>query len=245
MFLIALATGLGVGTATAIGSIMAFFIHRISHKLNDAIMGFAAGIMLGASFVSLILPSIGEGVSGIAIPALGIVCGAFLINLLDKIVPHMHKFMGVGQGKTNHSLLLFVMAIALHNFPEGMAVGISFATGEIGNAVSLSIAIALQNIPEGLITVSPLLMAGVSRKKALIIGLVTGGVELLGTLVGFGLASIAGAVLPFMLALAGGTMIYVISNDIIPETHSHGFQKPASYSLIAGVIVMLMLDHLL
>ena len=243
MFSIALITGIGVGMATMVGSLMAFFIHRISHKLNDIILGFAAGIMLGAAFFSLILPSIGTGVPGIAIPALGILCGAVLITLLDRFVPHMHKYIGVEAGSENRGLMLFVLAIAIHNFPEGMAVGVSFATGNTGNAASIAIAIALQNIPEGLITVSPLLMAGVKKRTALFLGLATGMVELAGTLIGYAVASVAGVMLPFMLALAGGTMVYVIGNDIISETHSHGYQKQASYALIVGVIVMLMIDH--
>lgn len=247
MFKIALITGLAVGAATLIGSLLAFVVKKISHKFNDMLLAFAAGIMLGATFFSLVLPSLeGGGEYGIFVTAGGVLAGALLVTLLDRIVPHLHTFIGMeddGEG-TSHRLMLFVLAIAFHNLPEGMAVGVGFGGGNVGDALSIAIAIALQNIPEGMITIFPLLMAGLSKKRALLVGACTGLVEVLGVLIGFTSVTLVQSLLPFLLALAGGTMLYVISNDMIPETHSHGFAKQATFSVIAGFIAMMFIDHI-
>ena len=134
------------------------------------------------------------------------------------------------------------MAIAIHNLPEGIAAGVGFGSENINNAITVAIGIALQNIPEGMIIVSPLIMAGVAKKRVFFIACFTGVIEIIGTMIGFGTVSVAKTILPFALAFAGGTMIYVVSDEMIPETHSHGYERMATYSLLAGFITMLVMD---
>ena len=138
--------------------------------------------------------------------------------------------------------MLFVMAIAIHNLPEGIAAGVGFGSENISNAITVALGIALQNIPEGMVIVSPLIMAGVARKRVFFIACFTGVVEIVGTMIGFGAVSIATVILPFALAFAGGTMLYVVSDEMIPETHSHGYERMATYSLIIGFLTMLIMD---
>lgn len=241
-------TALGVGGATVAGALIGFLFEKIPHKWNDAILGFAAGIMLAAAVLGLILPSVElVGKRGLWITAAGIIAGAVFLNLMDKVTPHLHRISGVDKEthENNASLnkiMLFVLAIAIHNFPEGMAAGVGFGAGDIGNAITVALGIALQNIPEGMVIISPMLMAGVSKKRTLLIASFTGLIEVIGTFIGYFAAAISGAVLPFALAFAGGTMLYVISDEMIPETHSHGYEALATYALLTGFIVMLFMD---
>lgn len=251
MELVAL-TALGVGGATVLGALLGFLIGNIPHKWNDAFLGFAAGVMLAAAVVGLILPSVelAKGHGGILVTAVGMLAGAVFLNLADRLTPHLHHLTGIGEEehKNNGTLnrtLLFVMAIAIHNLPEGLAAGVSFGSGDVGNALTVAAGIALQNIPEGMIIISPMLLAGISKKRAFAIGAFTGLIEVVGTFVGFFAATISTQILPFMLAFAGGTMLYVISDEMIPETHSHGYERMATYSLLIGFIVMLMMDSVL
>ena len=243
---LALITALGVGGSTIIGVLIGFLFHKVPHRFNDAILGFAAGIMLSAAILGLIVPSIEEG--NIWITAIGILTGAVFLNVADKVTPHLHHITGVDQethGASQNSLnkiMLFVMAIAIHNLPEGIAAGVGFGGENIANAVTVALGIALQNIPEGMVIVSPLIMAGVKKRRVLAIASFTGLVEVIGTMIGFFAVSVATAILPFALAFAGGTMIYVVSDEMIPETHSHGYERMATYSLLAGFITMLILD---
>lgn len=243
---LALITALGVGGATIIGVLIGFLFQKVPHKFNDAILGFAAGIMLAAAIIGLIMPSLEEG--NIWITAMGILSGAIFLNLADKITPHLHHITGVDQETHSESqknlnrVMLFVMAIAIHNLPEGIAAGVGFGSENIGNAITVAVGIALQNIPEGMIIVSPLIMAGISRTRVFLIASFTGIIEIIGTLIGFTAVSAATAILPFALAFAGGTMIYVVSDEMIPETHSHGYERMATYSLIFGFITMLLMD---
>ncbi len=241
-------TALAVGGATVIGALIGFLFEKIPHKWNDAILGFAAGIMLAAAVLGLILPSAElTGKSGIWVTVAGILVGALFLNVMDKLTPHLHHISGVDEEvhKNNASLnkiMLFVFAIAIHNLPEGLAAGVGFGAGDVGNAITVALGIALQNIPEGMVIISPMLMAGVSKKRTLLIASFTGLVEVIGTFVGYFAASISTAVLPFALAFAGGTMLYVISDEMIPETHSHGYERMATYALLIGFIVMLLMD---
>ena len=166
---------------------------------------------------------------------------------MDKVTPHLHHISGVDKEshENNASLnkiMLFVMAIAIHNLPEGLAAGVGFGAGDVGNAITVALGIALQNIPEGMVIISPMLLAGVSKKRTLLIASFTGFVEVIGTFIGYFAASISIAILPFALAFAGGTMLYVISDEMIPETHSHGYERMATYALLVGFIVMLFMD---
>ncbi len=245
-------TALGVGGATIIGSLLGFIIKKPSHKLNDIILSFAAGVMLAAAVVGLIIPSINvDNKLSIIVTIVGIVLGALSLNLIDKIVPHLHRI--VGADIENHpensnrlnKVLLFVIAIAIHNLPEGIAAGVSFGSGDFGRAISVTLGIALQNIPEGMIIIAPLLASGLSKKKTFLIASITGVVEVLGTFIGYFAVSISSIILPFALAFAGGTMLYVISDEMIPETHAHGNERAATYALIIGFVVMLLMDFLI
>ncbi len=245
-----LITALGVGGATLIGALIGFSFRKISHKLTDILMGFAAGVMLCAAIIGLILPSL-EGDRRWALPLtiIGIFCGALFLNVIDKAVPHLHRLAGTEFEEHNNAklskILLFVMAIAIHNFPEGIAAGVGFGSGDVTGAVSIAIGIALQNIPEGMVVIAPMLSVGVSKKNTLIIALITGLIEVIGTLIGYMAVSVSTAILPFALAFAGGTMLYVISDEMIPETHAHGNERASTYSLIVGFCLMLVMDYIL
>ncbi len=246
-----LLTALGVGGATMIGSVIGFIFKKISHKFSDIVLSFAAGVMLAAAVLGLIIPSVEYGGKyGIIITVIGIFVGALCLNLIDKLVPHMHKLVGVdteehtGTDKLN-KVLLFVMAIAIHNLPEGIAAGVGFGAGDTGEALLIAGGIALQNIPEGMVIIGPMIAAGVSPRKTFICAMATGLVEVIGTLLGYFAVSVASFILPFALAFAGGTMLYVTSDEIIPETHAHGNERGATYALLVGFCVMLVSDVLL
>lgn len=243
-------TALGVGGATVIGALIGFAFKNISHRFSDYVLSFAAGVMLAAAIVGLILPSLDYGGAwGLLITTLGIFAGAVCLNLIDKAVPHLHKLMGVETEEHNNAslnkVLLFVLAIGIHNLPEGIAAGVGFGSGNVAQAMVIAGGIALQNIPEGMVIISPMLAAGISKKKTFIAALITGLVEVLGTLIGYFAVSFSTAVLPFALAFAGGTMLYVISDEMIPETHHDGSQRGATYALLAGFCLMIVMDVLL
>ena len=251
---IVLLTALGVGGATIIGAIIGFMFKNISHKFSDIVLSFASGVMLCASIIGLILPSYEYGEEYGTVVALlmtvgGIFVGAICLNLIDKLVPHLHKMAGDDLEEHNNSnlskVLLFVTAIAIHNLPEGIAAGVSFATDNTNEALIIAGGIALQNIPEGMVIIGPMLTSGISKKRTLFIAMITGLIEVVGTFIGFFAASVSYVILPFALAFAGGTMLYVISDEMIPETHSHGAQRGATYALLVGFCLMLVFDALL
>ncbi len=248
---IVLLTALGVGGATMFGSVIGFIFKKISHKFSDIVLSFAAGVMLAAAVLGLIIPSVEYGGKfGIIITVIGVFCGAVCLNLIDKLVPHMHKIVGIDSEKHKghenlNKVLLFVMAIAIHNLPEGIAAGVGFGGGDTSEALLIAGGIALQNIPEGMVIIGPMLAAGVSSKRTFICAMATGLVEVMGTLLGYFAVSLASFILPFALAFAGGTMLYVVSDEIIPETHSHGSERGATYALLVGFCVMLVSDVLL
>lgn len=246
-----LLTALGVGGATIFGAIIGFIFRKMSHKFSDAILSFAAGVMLAAAVLGLILPSLEYGGSfGLITTVSGIFFGALALNLIDKLVPHLHKMVDSDtEEKHNNAdlskILLFVMAIAIHNLPEGIAAGVGFGSGDTAQAIMIAGGIALQNIPEGMVIIGPMLAAGVKPGKTFVIAMLTGVVEVVGTLIGYFAVNVSSAILPFALAFAGGTMLYVISDEMIPETHSHGCERVATYSLLIGFCLMLVFDTLL
>ena len=245
-----LLTALGVGGATVIGAIIGFLFKKISHTFSDIVLSFAAGVMLAAAVLGLILPSLEYGGKfGLLITVLGIFAGALCLNLIDKIVPHLHKMVG-SDIEAHHNanlskVLLFVTAIAIHNLPEGIAAGVGFGSGDDAQALIIAAGIALQNIPEGMVIIGPMLAAGVKPRKTFVLAMLTGVVEVVGTLIGYLAVSLASAILPFALAFAGGTMLYVISDEMIPETHAHGHERGATYALLVGFCLMLVTDVLL
>ena len=249
---VVLLTALGVGGATLFGTVLGFLFKNISHKFSDIVLSFAAGVMLAAAVLGLIVPSVEYGGKyGLLITVAGVFAGAVCVNLFDKLVPHLHKLSGAdyeshpeGTEKLN-KVLLFVTAIAIHNLPEGIAAGVSFGTGNTAEALTVAGGIALQNIPEGMVIIGPMLAAGMSPKRTFLAAAATGVVEVLGTLLGYFAVSLSTAVLPFALAFAGGTMLYVISDEMIPETHAHGGQRGGTYALLVGFCVMLVTDVLL
>ena len=249
--LVVLLTALGVGFATILGSIIGFFIKKESHKLNDALLAFAGGVMLSAAIISLIIPSVDpSNKTSIIISALGVACGSLFISVIDKIVPHLHKLSGINlENKIEermhvNKILLFVIAIAIHNLPEGVAAGVSFGNDNFSQGLVVAGGIAIQNIPEGMIIITPMLSAGISKGRTFFIALLTGVVEVVGTFIGYFAVGISNAILPFMLAFAGGTMLYVISDEVIPETHAHGHERLATYCLLLGFVVMFAFDFL-
>lgn len=248
---IVLLTALGVGMATVIGAALGFLFKRVPHRFQDGVLGFAAGVMLAAAMVGLILPSLDfGGAHGVWVTAVGILAGAVFLNLMDRFTPHLHRLTGIDREEHKHNahinrVMLFVMAVAIHNLPEGLAAGVSFGTGNPGDAFSVAAGIALQNIPEGMVLIAPLLGAGVSRRRTFGIAAFTGLIEVIGTMLGYFAISVSTVLLPFALAFAGGTMLYVVGDEMIPETHSHGFEQLATYAMLFGFVAMLILDFYL
>ncbi|MBQ9116769.1 MAG: ZIP family metal transporter [Clostridia bacterium] len=245
-----LLTAIGVGGATVIGALIGFAFKNISHRFSDIVLSFAAGVMLAAAVLGLVLPSLEYGGKfGILITVGGIFAGALCLNLIDKLVPHLHKLAGSEiehhKDSSLSRVLLFVTAIAIHNLPEGIAAGVGFGSGDIAQALVIAGGIALQNIPEGMVIIGPMLASGVKPGRTFVIAMMTGLVEVVGTLIGYFAVSVSAVILPFALAFAGGTMLYVISDEMIPETHAHGSERGATYALLAGFCVMLITDTLL
>lgn len=245
-----LLTALGVGGATVIGALIGFVFREMSHRFSDIVLSFAAGVMLSAAVLGLVIPSLDYGGEyGLVITITGIFAGAICLNLIDKLVPHLHKLVGVDIEEHNNAniskVLLFVTAIAIHNLPEGIAAGVGFGSGDTSQALLIAGGIALQNIPEGMVIIAPMIAAGVTPKNTFICAMLTGLVEVVGTLIGYFAVSVASVILPFALAFAGGTMLYVISDEMIPETHAHGSERGATYALLVGFCIMLISDVLL
>ncbi|SCY01482.1 ZIP family metal transporter [Alkaliphilus peptidifermentans] len=244
---IGLAASILAGLCTGLGAIPIFFTKKISHKALDILLGFAAGVMLAATCFSLIIPAIeygGHGRRGATIAVIGILLGGIFLDLMDQYSPHNY-FLKLPNGSESNQLRkvwLFVIAITLHNFPEGLAVGVGFGNGDIGNGLTIAIAIGLQNIPEGLAVALALIREKYSATKAFLIALATGLVEPIGGVIGVALVHIASPVLPYALAFAAGAMLYVICNEIIPETQKHGYERIATYGLMIGFVIMMFLD---
>lgn len=245
---IVLAAALGVGGSTMIGSVLGFLFKKASAKYGDIILSFAAGVMLAASIIGLVMKSLDYGGAWAPIYTVtGIFTGAVCINILDRFVPYLKKLAGISEGKLSDNskridkVLLFVMAIAIHNLPEGIAAGVGFGSGDIAAALTVAGGIALQNIPEGMVIIAPMLASGMSKGRTLICAMGTGVIEIIGTFIGYFAVSLSETILPFFLAFAGGTMIYVISDEMIPETHQETTQKTA-YALLVGFCLMIVMD---
>ena len=242
---------LAAGLVTSVGALPVLFGKDISPRVNDAMLGFAAGVMLAASFFSLIIPGFEVAktifaqhwIAALVVTA-GVLLGATFVGLLNEIVPHEH-FM---QGREGPELAevgrvwLFVLAITIHNLPEGLAVGVGFGDGAIASGAMLATGIGLQNAPEGLAVALALLSIGYSRGKAFAIAALTGLVEPVTGLMGAYAVSFSRLLMPWAMAFAAGAMIYVISHEIIPETHRHGSQTTATFGLMIGLAIMMLLD---
>lgn len=248
---LALLGGLAGAVATALGALPALILRELPRRVEAVLLGFAAGMMLAASAFSLLLPGIeaaagmvGGRLAGAGVVVVGIALGVLLMLGLDAFTPHEHDSSGrCGPGNEQcERIWLFVFAIALHNLPEGMAIGVSFAQADLAIGVPLTTAIALQDIPEGLAVALSIRAAGYSPRLAVGIAAASGLLEPIGALLGAGLSSGAAFAYPVGLGLAAGAMIFVVSHEVIPETHRDGQQTPATLGLMAGFALMMMLD---
>lgn len=242
---------LAAGLMTGVGALPVLFGRTIAPRVSDGMLGFAAGVMLSASFFSLILPAIdhaaglyGEGLVPPLIAAAGVLLGAVAVALANETVPHEHFRLGPDgpQARALKGVWLFVIAITIHNFPEGLAVGVGFAGDDPYGGIALAIGIGLQNAPEGLAVAVALAANGYGRWRSFAVAALTGLVEPVGGVVGAAAASVSVVVLPWALAFAAGAMIYVISHEIIPETHRRGSRQVATGGLLLGLTVMMVLD---
>ena len=255
---------LAAGLATGVGALPCVLFRRISERTLDGMLGFAAGVMLAATSFSLIIPAIEVGTRmwdetmAVLMVVAGVMVGGLFLDRADKIIPHEHPILGHEGPKSGlRRAWLFILAITLHNFPEGLAVGVGYGgaahlvpgTAEyaaaISDGTSLAIGIGLQNMPEGLAVAVALLREKYSLLKALGIALATGLVEPIGGLLGAGIVTVFEPGLPFAMAFAAGAMLFVISDEIIPETHTRGFQRTATFGLLIGFVVMMAMDNLL
>ena len=234
----------GLCGSTLLGSAIGFFFKGMSHKWQDTVMGYCAGVMLAASVLGLLVPAMefADGGRWWMILA-GVCCGVRFLNLKDVVTPHLHSLTGVDPEEHGHNrnldkTLLIVLAIAMHKLPEGMAAGVGFNMEDTADAWSVVLGISIQNIPEAMIVIAPLLVAGVSRLRAGIAALVISLLEIAGVWLGYALGAISQMVLPLMLAFVGGLMLYVVSDEMIPETHSHGYHKYATYALMLGFLTI-------
>jgi ZIP family zinc transporter len=238
---IGIAASVTAGLATGLGAVPIFFTKKISDKLLDVLLGFSAGVMLAATCFSLIVPAL--DMSGPLVVVIGIALGALTLHLIDRFVPHFHPASGPeGRPSKLPKVWLFVVAMTIHNFPEGLAVGLSFGNGDLSTGIAVATAIALQNMPEGLAVALPLVREGYSRGKSFWYATLTGLVEPLGGLLGLVLVSFILPIQPWGLAFAAGAMLFVVSDEMIPESHRKGFEREATFGLIGGFILMMLLD---
>ncbi len=239
------------GLASGVGALPVLFTRQVSPRLLDAMLGFAAGVMLAATAFSLLVPAVALGQElwgnwGSPVVVLSILVGAAFLSLLDRIIPHLHVIAGPeGPSSSLRRVWLLILAITLHNFPEGLAVGVGFGLGNVGEAVALAIAIGLQNIPEGLAVALPLVREGYSRGRAVWYAMLSGLAEPVAGFLGAAAVQVARPVLPIGLAFAAGAMLFVVSDEIIPETHRKGFEREGTFGVMIGFAVMMLLDTLL
>jgi ZIP family zinc transporter len=235
------------GVATGVGAIPIFLKRDFSRRTLDIMLGFAAGVMLAASSFSLLVPaldSLTDWTDVLTVVALGFGLGGLFVHLADKYVPHAHFEKGCeGPSSTMSRVWLLILAITIHNFPEGLAVGVSFGVADPLTGISVAVAIGLQNMPEGLAVAAPLVREGYPRGKAALLALATGLVEPIGGILGVSIVSVAAFLLPYGLAFAAGAMIFVVGDEMIPESHSIENARVATWGIMSGFIIMMALDN--
>lgn len=243
-----LLASLAAGLATVVGAVPAMLTRKVSPRIYDGMLGMAAGVMLAATVFSLIIPAMdnaGGGLRGALVAGGGVFLGGLFLDLVDRYSPHQHFIKGPEGGAATSTLQriwLFIIAITIHNFPEGLAVGVGFGGGDLGSGTSLAAGIGIQNIPEGMAVALALLAERYPMGQVFLITLLTGLVEPVGGLLGVAAVTLASPILPWALAFAGGAMLFVISDEIIPETHERGNERTATYMLLVGFIIMMLLD---
>jgi ZIP family zinc transporter len=251
LILLGFTASIVVSLATGAGALPVLFLGTLSARVQNGLLGFAAGVMLAASFFSLILPGIdhatadlGSRIAAVFVIAAAILLGAAVLAILNHTIPHEHFV----HGRSGRDVImlrrvwLFVIAITLHNFPEGLAVGVGFGSGDIPRATTLAIGIGVQNVPEGLAVATALISQNYSRLAAVAIATATGLVEPIGGLLGVAAVSVFKPLLPWGMGFAAGAMIFVISNEIVPETHREGDEPVATAGLVVGLVTMMILD---
>ncbi len=241
------------GLGTGVGALGIFLIRRLNPRIEDGMLSAAAGVMLAATFFSLLLPALDRAdtlfaskLAAVSVVGAGLALGAVGLFIVHRLVPHEHFLLGKEgpESKRLQRIWLFVIAITLHNFPEGMAVGVGFGGGDLGNGASLALGIGLQNIPEGFAVAVSLLSIGYARRTAFWVALLTGLVEPVGGAMGAAAVALAEPLMPAILGAAAGAMLFVISDEIIPETQRRGYETVATFSLLGGFVAMMYLDML-
>ena len=234
---------LGAGLATGVGALPVLFMRKATERVLDSMLGFAAGIMIAASMFGLLVPSFRLG--GIPITIAGFILGMVFLDGANRLIPHLHRWRGAeGPSAPLRRVWLLLLAMVIHNMPEGLAVGISFGQEDLTAGSTITIGIGLQNIPEGLAIAFPLIREGYSRWRAVSYATLAGLVEPVFGLIGIILVSAANALLPVGLAFAAGAMLYVVFQEIIPESHRRGFQREATFSTLLGILGMVTLAYL-
>lgn len=243
IILIGTLASLIAGSATVIGASSVFFVRKVSDKFLDAAMGFAGGVMLSATFFGLVAPAIRTG--GVWKTGAGILLGAAFLILMEKVTPHVHRVTGI-KGPPTHlnKLALFILAITIHNFPEGLAVGVGFAGNTVAAGIVLAVGIGVQNIVEGLAVALSIFRDRNMMMKAFLIASFTCIVEPIGGFIGVSVVSVSRALIPYGLAFAAGAMLFVTAEEIIPETHSRGNPREATIGLILGFVIMMILESI-
>tara|TARA_B100000315_G_scaffold232022_1_gene243872 strand:- start:765 stop:1544 length:780 start_codon:yes stop_codon:yes gene_type:complete len=256
IILLGFTASLLAGLATSLGAVPVFFVKKLTEKFEDTSLGFAAGVMLAASFFSLIIPGLDYAESmyhssaiSLGIVLSGLIAGVIVIWVLQSRAPHEHFILGTSHSEAVKLKLskiwLFIIAITLHNMPEGLAVGVGFGGGDVSNGTSLAVGIGLQNIPEGMAVAFSLLGVGYTRTKSFVIATITGLFEPVFGFLGVSVVTIFQPMLPWALGFAAGAMLFVISHEIIPETHRRGHENYATGGFVVGLAIMMTLDILL
>lgn len=234
---------LAAGLATGLGCLPVLFVKIPSDRMLDTMLGFAAGVMVAASVFDLIMPSLQIG--GLWISVLSIILGVGFIDLLDRAIPHAHFVFGLeGPSSRMQRAWLLILAFTIHNIPEGLSVGVSFGLESFATGSALAVAIGLQNIPEGLAVALPLVREGYSKRRALIYATLSGLVEPVAGFIGVSVVTFANVLLPYALAFAAGAMLYVVFDELIPESHTRGYHREATFGAVLGFLVMMILDSL-
>ncbi len=249
--ILGLLASLLAGGATGLGALPIFVKKDFTRRTLDLMLGFAAGVMLAASAFSLLVPALdivllsNDVIQIFTVVGFGFLLGGLFVHVSDRYIPHEHFKKGQeGPSSSMARVWLLVLAITIHNFPEGLAVGVSFGTENPLTGISVAVAIGLQNIPEGLAVAAPLVREGYSRKYAGGLALLTGLVEPIGGILGVSVVTFASSLLPYGLAFAAGAMIFVIGDEMVPESHSEGNARLATWGIMIGFFIMMILDNI-